>query len=59
MVTDETYFKAGIIAKLKPFLFNISLRSEKVAKLIKRIKKDYLWEESDASLPGELPPPLH
>ncbi|KAL7907041.1 cytochrome P450 [Trichoderma velutinum] len=50
-------FEAGIIAKPKPFPFRITPRSERHAELIKSIEKEHPWEESDASMLGELPPP--
>lgn len=52
-------FEAGIIAKPKAFTFKITPRSEKYAELIRGIEKEHPWEESDASLLGELPPPSH
>lgn len=57
MVTDETYFEASIIAETIP----VQQKSKKLkgCKINERTEDDYPWEESDASLLGELLPPSH
>ncbi|KAL6864553.1 O-methylsterigmatocystin oxidoreductase [Trichoderma novae-zelandiae] len=52
-------FEAGLIAKPKPFPFSITPRSEGHAELIRGFEREHPWEESDAALLGELPPPSH
>ncbi|KAL7931755.1 cytochrome P450 [Trichoderma chlorosporum] len=59
VIEPKSDFETGIIAKPKAFPFKITPRSEQHVELIRSLEREHPWEESDASLLGELPPVSH